>query len=167
MFKLVCALALAVCAGCPTFGNVGYHSGPPPLSVSAPGYPSFAPVPGQKNMGFVNGTGFLLLDDGIISTEAGFFDVTMSVVLFGDEAVLSPVEFNLFAIVDGQFSPEDTNLVGASNTVSPGQVVQFQGSNFVYLDRGQRLSVIINNGNGEDPVNVNMFAWGLVLRQMC
>jgi len=109
--------------------------------------------------------GLLILNEpGSPSTD---WFVTLTVVLYGPESFPGPVEFNVFLILNNTFSQELRNLVGASNTVTTGQVVQFYGSNILRgLTRGTRLSLILNNGSGSEAVSIRMFASYMTAQQL-
>lgn len=148
----------------PSFGNVGFRNGSGFVELEVPSYPEYLTIAEEapQNFGFVQGTSLHLVSSGILVLDKGYYDVTLEVVLFGTENVtIGPIEFNIFGVLDGTYDPDDVNVVGSSNTINPGQVLQYQGSNTLYIQRGQTLTLVINNGVGAVSAPVRMFAWGI------
>lgn len=152
-----------------SYGNSGHGNSPIPVTIEFPSYPSYVPLPANRNFGFVEGNGLILTPSGFISTtpEPADWLITISSVFFGNETLDGPVEFNVFLVLDGNFSDTDFNIVGASNSVSPGQVVQFQGTNIVRnITRGQTLSLVGNNGGSAPFVPSGVIAWAIIATQI-
>jgi hypothetical protein len=74
--------------------------------------------------------------------------------------------FTVFAVLNGQFSAADTNVVGDFNTVPAGGVVTFKGSGQMMVQQHDSLSAIIANGSGETPVDILLMAWGLRVKRL-
>jgi hypothetical protein len=105
----------------------------------------------------------LLNNSGLVILEAGDYQATIEAVFYGNETG-DGCEFNLFLAVDGYFDATLRNIVGSSNTVAPGQVVQFQSTSIVHdLNYAQFVTLVMNNGCTSDPVSTKMFAWGISL----
>jgi hypothetical protein len=92
--------------------------------------------------------------------DGGDYQTTLTTVLYGNESAPAGTEFNVFLVRNNTFDPMDRNLVGSSNTVGTNQVVQFYGSNILRLQRGDMLSLVINDGGGTEA-SIKMYAWGL------
>lgn len=136
------------------------------LEVLTPSYPDTTPVPGIRNRGFVTEHGLLLTDTGFMVTQTGDYLATITAVLYGNETSSPEIEYNVFLIQNNTFSPTTDNLVGASNSVTNNQIVQFQGTNILRnVERGTTLSLVINNGVGT-PTVINLFAWGVILLKL-
>jgi hypothetical protein len=71
--------------------------------------------------------------------------------------------FNVFTVIDNSFSTTSVQIAGASNSVFPGGVVQYFGQSQLYLEAGQRITIMIQNGVSDMPVDALVFAWSLSL----
>jgi hypothetical protein len=158
------AIAVSTCPPCSpvSYGTAGW-SGTGFVEIQdIPSYPDVIPVPESRNRGWVAGSALLLTSKGFIVTETGDYFATLSAVLYGNETAEEKIEYNIFLIRNNNFSSTDVNIAGSSNTVDTNQVVQFDHSNFVRLQRGDEISLVINNGVGR-LTSIKMFAWGLTL----
>ena len=136
--------------------------------VSAPVYPDFVALPGTRTSGLVHGPAFQMTTDGFKANALGIYDVSMSVVLFGNETAPDARELNVFATVNGQFSQFTTNLVGSFNTLGPGAVLTFANNGFVVMQANETLSFVINNGGGNTTTwDARVQAWMIKARTTC
>jgi hypothetical protein len=73
--------------------------------------------------------------------------------------------YNVFTIIDGKFNTSSVELAGSSNSLFAGGVVQYFGSNFLDMEAGDHVTVMIQNGVSSEPIDALVFAWGLQIER--
>src|ERR1044071_1092027 len=132
--------------------------------VSAPAFPDFVSLPGDRNAGKVTGSSLLLSESGLISTTTGDFHVDLSVELLGNETGTNA--FSVFLVANENLDLVTFNLAGASATVPEAQIVHFQGAGIISLARNDELSLIVSRSNPGPDAPAVVVSWGMVAERL-
>ena len=122
-------------------------------------YPQAVPLSMRRNHGWKKGP-IKITDTGVKFLEAGYYDVTITVVLFNpvsNYTALIPV----FLVPNGVFDPNALNNIGSVVTLSPNSLQSVSTSGPLLVDACSSWSIIATNGGSPEPQPVTVAAWSV------
>lgn len=145
-----------------SFGISGFHGF---LETTAPSYPNFAPLPGIRNSEYIVGTDLLLASNGFVIDQTHSYLVIINAYLMNqDDENATNCQFNVFAAPNSEFNASVTNVVMSSNSLCKGCEMLYSATSILLLNRGDTLSLFINNGCQPDEYDyLALYAWSLIV----
>lgn len=164
MFWLLCLYLCLAWVQAQVYGVLEYVSRDKEIDVLAAPIPLATDMPLPMTSGIVN-CGISLRENGLLVTNDGTFYASFNAVLVG--APDTTCEFTMYLIVDSAFTPESSNMIWASNTITPSQVVQFSASGIlVNLVKEQMLRLVVQNKCSDKEMTVRLRSWNMAVHRL-